>query len=103
METLGNWVCDCGGEDLQVEKSRGNPYWKPRIFLGCRGDDDDDEDDIVCRLLKALFAYCNFVVLSCYRGVSKDTENTVTKVLAIASYYVCQVINQSNCGFISLF
>jgi hypothetical protein len=51
--------------------------------LSCRGDGDDDDDDFVCRLLKALFAYCNFVVLSRYRGVIKGTENTVTKVLAI--------------------
>jgi hypothetical protein len=84
METLGNWVYDCGGEELQVEKSGGISYWEPRIFLSCRGDDNDDDDDFVCRLLKALFAYCNFVVLSCYRGLMKGTENTVMKVLANA-------------------
>jgi hypothetical protein len=83
MEMLGNWVYVCGGEELQVEKSGGNSYWKPRIFLSCRGDDVDEDDDFVCRLLKALFAYCIFVVLSCYGGVIRDTENIVTKVLAI--------------------
>jgi hypothetical protein len=82
METLGNWLYDCGGEELQVEKSGRNFYWKPSIFLSCRGDDDDD-DDFVCRLLKALFAYCNFVVLSCFWGVIKGTENTLMKVLTI--------------------
>ena len=76
METLGNWVYDCGGEKLQVEKSGGNSYSKPRIFRSCIGDDDDEDDDFVCRLLKALFAYCIFMVLSCCRGVIKGTENS---------------------------
>jgi hypothetical protein len=82
METLGNWVYDCGGEELQVEKSGENSYREPRIFLSCRGDDDDDDDDFVCRLLKALFAYCNFVVISRRNeGYRKCSHESVSNCL----------------------
>jgi hypothetical protein len=56
METQRKWVYYCGGEELQVEKSGGNSYLKPRIFLSCRAAaaDDDDDDDFVFSLLKAL-------------------------------------------------
>ena len=30
METLGNWVYYCGGEELQIEKSGGNSYWETK-------------------------------------------------------------------------
>jgi hypothetical protein len=64
METLGNWVYVCGGEELQVEKIGRNSYWQPRIFLSCGGDDDDDH--FICRLLKALLhivaSWCYYVI-----------------------------------------
>jgi hypothetical protein len=34
METLGKWVNSCG--EASDRKSEGNPYQKPRVFMGFR-------------------------------------------------------------------
>lgn len=34
MKTLGNWVNSCG--EASDRKSEGNPYQKPRVFMGFR-------------------------------------------------------------------